>query len=258
MTETTASLEAPRRFHFNWTLPLLISPRRVFARLAELTGDAWLTPLVLLMIFALANALVTGWIRQTTLGAGPAELPDDFQFWPTEQQQSFMQAQAATQGPVFVYVFPGALALIGVWMGWLITFGLLHLVFTLLGGRGSTRTAMNVVAWASLPFAVRHLVQTGYMLIQRQLIQAQGLAGFAPESQGVSAYLSVILGLIDLYFIWHVVLLIVGVRASNGLPRGKAIAGVLITMALVLLIESLPGFLSATFSGLQIVRPFFF
>jgi hypothetical protein len=236
---------------------LLIRPRRVFARLAELTGDAWLTPLLLVMILALASALATGWIRQS-LGTGPVELPSDFEFGPQEQQQSFLQAQAATSGPVFLYVFPGALALLGVWVAWLLTFGLLHLVLTMLGGRGSTRTAMNVVAWASLPFAVRSVVQIGYMLMQRQLIQAQGLAGFAPEGAGVVLYLASVLGGIDLYLIWHVVLLIVGVRASNGLSAGKAVGGVLMTMVIVLLLQALPGFLSASVSGLQIVRPFFF
>lgn len=37
--------------------------------------------------------------------------------------------------------------------------GLLHLVLTMLGGRDSTGGALNIVAWAALPFALRDLVR---------------------------------------------------------------------------------------------------
>ena len=144
------------------------------------------------------------------------------------------------------------------WVGWLVVVGVLHLVLTLIGGRGSTRTAMNVVAWASLPFAVRDLVRIGAMFVTQQLVTHPGLSGFAPAGGGASAFLAALLGLADIYLIWHILLLIRGVRASNGLPPSKAASGVLLTMLLVLLLQALPGFLLAQLSGLNIIGPFFF
>ena len=46
-------------------------------------------------------------------------------------------------------------AVLGALLMWLVVSWLLHLVLTLLGGRGTSQGAINVVAWASLPFVVR-------------------------------------------------------------------------------------------------------
>src|SRR5574342_131843 len=159
MTEIASlPIEPPRRLHFDWVLPALFRPRRTFAKIVEQSGDAW-------------------------------TLPTDFQYWSPDQQNQFMQAQAAASGPVFLYVFPSILSALSVWVGWLVVVGLLHLVFTLLGARGTTRTAMNLVAWAGLPFAVRDLVRIGYMIATRQLVGHPGLSGFASADAGVVSLL---------------------------------------------------------------------
>jgi hypothetical protein len=251
-------LERPRRFHFDWLLPTLFQPRATMARIAAHPGDAWLTPILVLMACALGLVAVAGPLKQAAAQLGQT-VPDEFQYWSPEQQAQFMQAQAATSGPVVIYVFPAIIAVLGVWVGWLVMVGVLHLVLTLIGGRGSTRTAMNVVAWAALPLAVRDLVRLGAMLSTKQLIARPGLSGFAPADGGpVSLMLASLLALIDIYVIWQIVLLILGVRAGNGLSLGKAVGGVLLTMILILLLQALPGFLAAQLGGLEIIRPFFF
>jgi hypothetical protein len=57
--------------------------------------------------------------------------------------------------------------------------------------------------------------------------------------------------------IWHVLLLITGVRAGNGLSLGKATGGVLVTIGLVVALQALLDFLINRLGGLTIVRPFF-
>lgn len=259
MSTETASLSpvAPRRFQFGWVLPALFSPRKTFARIAEQTGDVWLTPLLIMMALALVGVIVAGPIKQAAAQSGQT-LPPDFQFLSPDQQAQFMQAQAASSGPVFVYVFPAILAVLTIWVGWLLVVGLLHLVLTLVGGRGSTRTAMNVVAWASLPFAVREVVAIGVMLTTRQLVNGAGLSGFAPTEGALGAFLAPLLGLVDIYLVWHVALLALGVRAGNGLSGRKAAGGVLLTMAIGLALQALPGFILAQLGNLDIARPFFF
>ena len=260
MTEIASlPIEPPRRAHFDWVLPALFRPRRTFAKIAEQSGDAWLTPILVVMIVAVAHALVAGWLKQTAALGGTVDLPPDFQYWSPDQQNQFMQAQAAASGPVFLYVFPAILSALSVWVGWLVVVGLLHLVFTLLGARGTTRTAMNMVAWAGLPFAVRDLVRIGYMVATRQLVGDPGLSGFASADGGaVSVFLAEFLRLFDLYLIWHILLLVLGVRVAETLPAPKAWGGVLITLGIVMLLQSLPGLAMAQFSGLNIIRPFFF
>jgi hypothetical protein len=259
VTETALPLERPRRFHFDWVLPALFRPRPTFAQIVSHPGDVWLTPILILVVASLVRVMVAGWLKQAAAASGQITLPPDFQFWSPDQQAQFMQAASATSGPVFVYVFPAILATLGIWLGWLVMVGVLHLVLTLMGGRGTTRSAMNLVAWASLPFAVRELVRAGYMLATRQLVGHPGLSGFAPADGGaLSLFLAEVLGLVDVYLIWSIMLFILGIRGADTLSAGKAVGGVLITILVVLLLQAIPGFVASQFSNLTIIRPFFF
>jgi|CXWL01.1.fsa_nt_gi hypothetical protein len=259
MTETVAPpLEPPRRFHFGWLFPALFRPRSTFATIASQTSDVWLTPLLVLMLTAMLNVIAAGPIKQAAALGGSPTLPPGFEFYTPEQQAQFFQAAQATQGPVFVYVFPAIISALSVWVGWLIVVGLLHLVLTLLGGRGSARSAMNVVAWASLPFAVRDLLRIGFMIATQRLVGHPGLSGFAPaDGGGVSLFLSGMLGLFDVYLIWHIILLVLGARHTDNLAMGKTTAGVTVTILAMMLLQTVPGFIAAQFQELNIIRPFF-
>ena len=57
--------------------------------------------------------------------------------------------------------------------------------------------------------------------------------------------------------IWNVILLVIGFAIADGLPRGKAVTGVLVVILLVLLAQAGLGALSSRFGGLAVQRPFF-
>ncbi len=253
-----AQTDTPGRFQFNWVPEVLFRPRRAFAKITAQNHGVWLTPLLVLTLMMVARVLASGWVRQNFAMTGELPLPPDFQYYSPEQQAQFMQAMQATQGPVFIYVFPLISGVLGIWLGWLLVGGLLHLVTTMLGGRGDTMSAMNLVAWASLPFAVREGVRVAALVISRQLIENPGLSGFAPiDSSGIMAYLSAWLPLVDLYLIWHIILLVLGGRAANSLTPGKAMSGVVLTMLVILGLQALVSFLSTQLGSLTIIRPFF-
>ncbi len=140
---------SPRRFHFDWLIPALFRPRSTFAAIGAYSGSAWLTPLLALTLTGLLRVAAAGPIQQSASLSEQQSLPPDFQYYSPEQQAQLQQATQATSGPIFVYVFPAISAVAGVWAGWLVVVGLLHLVLTMLGGRGSTRATMNVAAWAA-------------------------------------------------------------------------------------------------------------
>lgn len=251
-------LEPPRRFLFGWVPDVFFRPRQVFAKIAAQSSGVWLTPILILTLTALLQVIMAGTIKQTAAATGSFTPPPGYEWYTPEQQAQMQQALAATSGPVFIYVFPALTAVFKVWMGWLLVGGLLHLVLTLLGGRGGTGAAMNLVAWAGLPLAIRDLVRFGAMLTTRKLISAPGLSGFVPSgAEGLSLFLAGLLAMVDIYLIWHLVLMIVGVRAGNGLSAGKAVLGVVITLLAVISLQALLSYFSAQLGGLTIVRPFF-
>ncbi len=254
-----APLERPRRFHFNLVPAALFTPRKAFDKITSLNGCTWLTPLLILTITAIMLAIASGFLKQQAAAMGQITFPPDYEWWTQEQQAQYMQAMQSMQGPVFIYVFPIIGSLLSVWVGWLLVGGLLHLVLTLFGGRGGTASAMAVVAWAGLPFALRDLVRFVYELAAHKLITSRGVAAFAPaDGATLSLFLASLFALLDVYIIWHIALITLGARTAFKLSAGKALAGTLITVLFIIGLQALLGFGMGQVQNLNIVRPFFF
>ncbi len=261
-TVDTISLPDEGGWHFDWLVPLLTNPRATMARITTVSESVWRTPIFVLMVTALMRVLIAGSIRQEAAQSGQVVLPPGFEYYTPEQQAQFQQALAATSGPVFTYVLPALVAILGILVAWFLVGWLLHLVLTMLGGRGSSGQVLNLVAWATLPYALRDLVRTGAMLDGQQLLSHPGLSGFAAEigtnwSAMWSAYLASLLALVDVYLIWYLVLLVIGVRLANGVSRRRAWTAVLLVVMLFTLLQASPALITAQFSDLTVIRPFF-
>ncbi len=254
-----AYVEKNKRLLFNWVPGVFFAPRRIFQKIASIHTALWLTPLLTISILVLVNVLLTGYLKNQAATSGEISYPPDFQYYTPEQQAQYMQAIQSTQGPVFVYVLPAITSLLGVWVGWLVLAGILHLVTTLFGGRGSMAVSMNIVAWGSLPLALRALVQIIYMLAENKLIGSPGLSGFSPvgDSPGI-LFLGQILRLIDIYIIWQAILIILGVRLSTALNPAKAAFSAVLAVLILLLVRSGLAYASGLLGNLSITRPFFF
>ncbi len=253
-----APLKRSNGLPFKWVLPTLFKPRSTFTEIAQQNGAVWFLPMLILSLTSVAEVLASGWLKRIAALAGQVTLPPDFEFLAPEQQAQIMQAIEASSGPVFMYVFPTLAVLAKIWLGWLLVGGLIHLTLTLLGGRGHTRSTMNVVAWASLPFAVRAVVRAIALVGTRQLIANPGLSGFAPtDGLDMSLYLIALLSLVDVYLFWHLALLAIGSRTVSNLTGGKAWSGILFTMLILTALQALIAFGIQKAGGLTIVRPFF-
>ncbi len=254
------ALEAKNsRFKFNWVPQVIFSPHKAFQKIASAQTAIWLTPLLVLSCMVLINVLLTGKLKNQATMSGEVSLPPDYQYYTPEQQAQYMQAIQSTQGPVFVYVLPAIGSLLGVWIGWLVLGGVLHLVTTLFGGRGSTALSMNIVAWGSLPLALRALVQVIFMLVTQKLIGSPGLSGFSPlGDSGWVIFLGQFMRLLDIYVIWQIILLAFGVRFSTGLSTTKSTLGVILAVSVILLLQSGLAYAGSMLGNLSITRPFFF
>jgi len=252
MTETSLPTHPnSHRFNFSQLLAFLLHPRQGVARLATEEKPNWLMPMLFVSGMFLLRIIVNGYLQAHAAALGQVALPADWQFWSPDMQNNYMQAQQATQGPAFVYIIPAVTGLVKFWLSWLIVGGLLHLSSTLFGGRGTMRSALNIVAWASLAFVVRDLLRVVYMLIAKHPIVSPGLSAFSG-----TPFFSNLLASLDIFFLWFAILLVMGIRVADSLPVGKAAAGVVIVLILVLLAQAGLGTLSAKLGGMMITRPF--
>ncbi len=249
MTDITLNQQPIRRFDFSRLRDILFRPRQEFQAMTSESRATWLTPMLVLSITAILVVVVAGYLKSRAAMMGEIPLPRDWQYWTPDMQNNYMQAQQATQGPIIPLV--GSLA--GLWLGWLLLAALLHFGSTLVGGRGSMQSALNIVAWASLPFALRDLLRIVFMLSAGHAINSPGLSGFSTSV----GFVSHLLTRTDIFLIWNMILLVIGFAIADGLSRGKAVTGVLVIVLLVLLAQAGLAALSSGFGSLAVQRPFF-
>ncbi|HSB89448.1 MAG TPA: YIP1 family protein [Anaerolineales bacterium] len=260
MNEEVLPSEAPsKRFEWGRLLKAILRPRTTLAWVVAQERSVWITPLLVISIAALLQVLATGTIRRQMALSGEVALPPGFEYYAPSQQAQFYQAQAATTSPTFVYVLPAVAALAVAWIGWLYVGGGLHLALTLFGSRTTSASTLNLAAWAGLPYGVRSLVRAAFVFLAHRLIATPGLGGFAPTSGTTMATVAaVVLSLIDLYWIWHVALLIIGAAQVPGTKPSKVWIAVALTVVVGLLLQAGPGYLAARLSGMTVIRPFLF
>jgi hypothetical protein len=259
MVEDISLEDKNKRILFNWVSGVILTPRKIFQKISSTSYSTWLTPIIILTCIALVNTLAAGKLKTQAAQIGGINYPPDFQYYTPEQQAQYLQAVQSTQGPVFMYVLPTIMSVLGVWLGWLVMGGLLHLVTTLFGGRGNTIGSMNIIAWASIPLAVRGIIQLIYMLMSKQLIIYPGLSGFSPTGEdNFILFVNQILKLIDIYIIWQILLIILGVRLSTGLSTSKSLFSVALTAIIIILIQAGLSYFGYVLGNLSITRPFFF
>lgn len=251
----TDAISSPpvRRFDLPRVFAVLIRPRTAIAEIASQTRASWSTPMLVLTLTAFLAVMVAGYLKTRAAMMGEVQLPPDWQWLTPEMQENFMRAQQAQQGPAFMYAIPLVGALTSLWLGWIVFAGLLHLGSTLLGGRGSMQGALNVVAWASLPFAVRDILRIIFMLVKGQIIVSPGLSGFATSA----GFVTQLLARLDIFFVWYFILLVIGIALTDGLTRGKAFAAVLAVVLIALLAQAGLGALTSNMGSMAVQRPFF-
>jgi hypothetical protein len=245
-------------FHFEWILPVITKPRKAIEKITSQEKPVWLTPLVVISVLIILAALVAGPIKRNIIQMG-LNMPESFQYYSEEQQMQFMNAQANRTSPLFLYVFPILTSLAGLWVSFFLLSSLLHLSLTLAGSRSQNVRSYNLVGWSMLPLGVRLLVQMAAMLVTKTVVSNPGLSGFiSGDIKGFAAFAAALLALIDIYFIWQIILLLVGVRPLSGLKRSSAWMATAISLVILMLLQSVPGFLSSALSGLTSSTPFFF
>jgi len=253
MTDTIIETKPARRLDLTRLFSTLTHPSRSFGEMVAESRSTWWTPMLVLTVTTILVVVVSGYFKSRLAMMGEQQLPPDWQYWPPEMQNNYMQAQQATQGATFVYILPAVGALTALWLGWVVVAGLLHLGSTLLGGRGSVQGALNIVAWASLPFVIRDLLRVIYILSVKHPLNSPGLSGFTANSE----FLSQLLSRLDIFMVWYIILLVIGFAIADGLTRGKAFVGVVVVMLLVLLAQAGLGSLTSNIGGQAVQRPFF-
>jgi hypothetical protein len=167
------------------------------------------------------------------------------------------RALASSANPLLITVLPAVQRIASVWAGWLLWAGGLSLLSAMTGGKTSFRPLWPLVVWAWLPYALRGLLQSAFILATGTLIENPGLSGLvlpdqtaagilaAPPGAGLLALKS-FLAQIDLFLFWNLALLAIGLAVASRLTRRKAALVVLGLWLVLTLIGLVPAVISGS------------
>ena len=214
---------------------------------AVAAGPAWLwtIPFLIALALAVGLAFASAPARDAQQRErSQAQMEARLQELPPEMRESPPEGFADVPEPsrVLTLWVPLIIAAAGILFGWLLRAALLHVSSMALGGRQSFGAVYRTSAWASFPLLLGSAVQLIYLLVGGGMIAGAGLSGLlaaAPAADGVAqagpSIPAILLGRVDLYTIWYVILLGVAVAAAGKLSRGKAAAVVAVYVVLSLL-----------------------
>jgi hypothetical protein len=222
-----------------------LMPRRVFKALATEERRVWGFPLLVIALALLIKTLASGWVKQMELII-PA-LPPEFQYYLPEEQERLMRALELTKGPLFVYIFPSFGSLLGMFLQWLILSGAMRTALRTLRDKTPGVIIRNIIAWGSLPFALRYLIQAAYIFLAGRQITQTGLAVLAQP--GDPLMLSFWSGL-DIYLIWQVFLILLGCKYTARIPLWKSIPSLFVSIFIVLVLSAIVSMGMDTLGGM--------
>ncbi len=256
--EATQSVE--RRSFFSLAWGVIGRPRTTFEHLREHKSRGWLLLALLCMLLAVLVIAISAPISTRQAQEAIREqlaARSNLEEIPPEAQQ---QATQFTANPLFNTVLPGLWSAIGLWIGWLVWAGALHLMGTMVGGNNSFGQMFRAVVWSWLPLLLRSILQVIFIASTGEIIKNPGLSGLvslpqpalgefvAPPGTGQLALQS-FLAQIDLFQIWNLIVLIVVVIATARLSPRKAMVITLIVWILLTLVRMLPTLASGLVAG---------
>ncbi len=212
---------------------IFIRPRQTLGAIVESNGRGWWIPLLVMLVLTVTLVVLSGPIQAKEMREQIAKMQDS-QSIPGQQgnPEQLEQTLSFATSPIFTIALPAASGAIGLGIGWLIQVGFLYLIATVLGGRTRFGALWGVVLWAAMPLAIRLLLQTGFVTLTGSTIKNPGLSGLVEQSAGDSLAalrapagqlaLSAALGQLDLFVIWNLVLLIIGLKIATGFSARKA------------------------------------
>ncbi len=244
-----------------WTI--IVRPRATLEYLNEHGARTWWLPALLALLLVIlpivVGAPITAQQTHEAILATQEQMGEQFGAGMSAEERAQMEEQmmSTAASPLITLVFPAVRDVLGLVVGWLVWAGALYLAGTALGGRSTFGQMFRMVMWVWLPYALRGLLQTVYILISGQLIANLGLSGFVQDNRPVGEMvlappgpgqmiLVALLSKVDLFLVWNLTLLVIGVMVTTRLPRRKA---ALVTLGVWLLLTAV-GLLPVLVSGL--------
>jgi len=258
--EISGTPERVKLIHLLWGV--IRHPGETLTTIAERARRSWWLPAVLIVlltvVLAVASAPIISRDTREEMRAAQEEMAE--RMGEELSEEDLERAQAITASPLITIVFPAVSGVLGQLVGWVIWAAALYLASMALGGRSNFGQIFPVTVWSSFPYTVRSLLQTIYILSSNQLIENPGLSGLLGEHSSAAdliasppgtgeILLTGFLSRIDIFLVWHLILLVIAVGAAARLSRRKSILVTLVVWVLLTGLSLIPSLLAGLFTA---------
>lgn len=222
-------------------------PAVTMRHVGEKPGWAWVMPALLvlmgLVVFSVVIAPYTSELALRQAQQQMASLP------PQQAEQAAAQVEKFTSPPV-IAAFSIVGGLIALAVIWLLGGGVLYFLGLVAGGEANFAQSFAILTWSWLPYALRNLILAAYVAYSGKMIN-QGLSflvATGDQTKDAANWLYVLLAQFDLFSLWHLVLVIVGLAAVGRLSKAKATIVGVIYLAATTALSLVPTLLGTMFS----------
>jgi hypothetical protein len=243
---TTDSNAEAKLTPFRVLTGVVVRPRATFEKLREAQRGYWW------LVFALA--MVAAIIYAIAVSAPQASMAQSFV--PAEGAQvegAEVPANLAQTTSIITTVFTVGGGVFSALIGYLFLTLVVLGTGLMLGGKATFKQVFTISVWTTVPYVIRTLVQAVASLATGAL-PTPGLSGVLTTAESLSMpALTAVLSRIDVYMVWSLVLLVIGVSALYRLSRGKTFiivaAYLVISLGLILAGSALSSGIQNMFSG---------
>jgi hypothetical protein len=208
---------------------------RPSATLAEIVARPrwrWVLPVTLALLATIASAIVSAPLLTIEAKQQMAAVLNRMS---AEQLAQMPKQMAMFQTPLFVGASAALTGILALLIGYLLQAAALYFGSLIAGGDIEFGRVFVAVPWLGLPFVLETAVQTVYVAIKGKLIVNQGLSYLVSsgnQATDASSPAYAALGMVTLFWLWHLLLVFKFLRVGPRLSQGAAFAVTLLYAAL--------------------------
>lgn len=204
----------------------------------------WWFPITLIVISLAALSWVSAPAQVALANEQAAEVLQRLASSMNAEQAAALQQQGTQMMTVRRFMLSAVgLGGLGLFLGLVIRAGFLHLSGLALGAKSAWETMFAVAAWAATPLLWRNLLHGVLTLLGRGAVSHAGLSFLVASGDWLADGrnpLYALLGQVDLFVLWHLVLLWIGVSVATGMRRRTVGVLVVVWWLLSLAVNLIP------------------
>lgn len=194
-------------------IDVIAAPATAFRRISTVQRRSWWLPALLCLLSALLYLAVA---LNATLAEAAKQIQIQLSAMPADQVEAARPMMERFTTPIFIFGTGAVTITLGLLLGWTLATGMLYFGASLTGHALPASAAWALAVWTWLPFALRSLFQAAWSAVNSgDLIRYPGLSyllatGDITADQRTLLYVAA--SQIDLFTLWHLVLVYVVVR----------------------------------------------